>query len=255
MTGFHAIVAGRNCENWVVRCLDSLASQRRPFDTIQVTDDASTDRTFSTVTNWVGEQAPDVQARVNAVRRGQRLGALRNQCDMIDRANPDPDDVLVFVDLDDRLAHSMVTIKLEAEYARPELDCTYGQYAPSPPSNTCQQARPYPHQVVAQRNYRSFAAQAGGILFNHLRTFRYRVFSQIDRDLNFCWPDGTWFQTCCDTAMMIPVLELAREHRVLDEVLYTYNSINPLSDWRQNAAEIDRTHGYILRTLLPLHQA
>lgn len=257
-TRFHAIVAGRNCENWVVRCLDSLASQERPFTSIQVLVDAGTDRTFDTAARWAEEHDPRIAAElwVTGLEKHRR-GALANQCTMIERAHPNPEDVLVFVDLDDRLAHNLVLDVLGGIYDNePDVECTYGSYRPVPDSPTCALPRPYPPHVIKTRSYRDYATQIdGGLLYNHLRTFRYRPFSEIDQDVNFKWPTGDWFMRCTDTAMMIPVLELAREHRFIDEPLYLYNSMNPLSDWRQDTDEIDRINRYILRRLKPIPPA
>jgi hypothetical protein len=48
---------------------------------------------------------------------------------------------------------------------------------------------------------------------------------------------------CCDTAIMLPCLELADgRHLMILEVLYFYTRDNPLIDCRNNQTAIDAAH-------------
>ncbi len=47
--------------------------------------------------------------------------------------------------------------------------------------------------------------------------------------------EGIYLPMAGDVALIIPLLEMAGEHvRYIDEVLYLYNRINPISDHKKN---------------------
>jgi len=250
VTDFHFIVAVRNGGPWIRRCLDSLASQRDQRFVIHVTDDASEDDTVKEIQRFRIEN-PTV--RIRPVANRLRMGAMYNQYNAIARAHADRRDVCVIVDGDDYLAHDNVLNVLARCYDHSsELVCTYGNYRSEPHSQTCIAPEPYPKVVAKDRDVRRWSL-VNGIKVNHLRTFRAGAFMKIDPARNFCWPNGNWFRVCCDTAVMIPLLEMAWLHyRFIDEILYVYNSENPDSDWRQSAFEINQTNHYILGELSPV---
>lgn len=249
---FHFITTTRNAEQWTERCLNSMLSQKDQEFTINFVDDASTDGTFDAAHRAFDVDTPDNLVGLTFGYQEERRGAPENQCHAIAAANPEPDDVIIIVDGDDYLPHDQVLNRLAEVYADDTVEMTYGSYEPDPPSSTCPAVRPYPKEVAKNRTFRSWTAQHG-CMFNHLRTFRFRLFDQIDQDKNFKWPDGTWFDFGVDFAFMIPLLELAGEnYRFIPETLLMYNSENPASDWRRSAREADRVHHYVLAELPPV---
>jgi len=175
----------------------------------------------------------------------ENKGALYSQVEAINALSPEDDDVIVWVDGDDWLAHQNVLKYLSKFYDAHKCLMTYGNYRPDPSSDTCPQPKSYPKEVVLDNSYR-VSAYTCGLLFNHLRTVKYLLFKHL-KESDFTWPDGTWFKCAGDTAVMIPCLELAGgRYRYIDKELYVYNTSNPVSDWRRWSNEIDRTHKYIL---------
>ena len=153
--------------------------------------------------------------------------------------------MIVFVDGDDQLTHINVLSYLDNIYSNNKnIELTYGSYQSVPYAATCPPAVPYPPGVVEGKHYRHHTRKHG-LLINHLRTFKYKLFLMMDEDVDFKL-NGEWFSVATDTAMMIPALELSKEHKVIKDVLYNYSSDNPISDWRVNSKEIDRVHDYIL---------
>lgn len=237
---FKIIVCGRNCFPWVEGCLNSLATQTDGDFDVCVVDDASDDGTAEIVRemcdrlNW--------QYVVNA----RRMGAMFNQVHairMLDEGQPD--DVIVFVDMDDRLADDTVLAYLRKVYQR-GYKVVYGQYRSEPHSRTCNPAEDYPLHVKRGNSYRKH-----GLLFNHLRTLKYEIFNQLT-DADFTFSNGEWFQACCDAAIMIPALELSKGNYYFNKrILYVYNSENPTSDWRRQARVVNKVHYYILNVLAP----
>lgn len=229
---------------WIKGTLDSISEQDYDHYTVCVVDDASTDE----------GQADFIEAYCKSqgweyILREKHVGAMGNQVAAINRICLYDDDVIVIVDGDDRLASNDVLSYLSHVYSKGTVDMTYGSYIPDPPSPTCPMPRAYPQEVVAAGNYRTWTRKHG-IIFNHLRTFKYGLFKQMNEDVDFKWPDGKWFEACADTAIMIPALELSGgRHRYISKKLYIYNSENPISDWRKRADTINKTHEYILGTL------
>lgn len=242
MTRYLIISTSRNAAPWLAGSLGSIGAQAPAagdtFD-VCVIDDASDDESPDVIEAFARKNGWTY--RLNT----ERLGALRNQCEAIDMLNPAPDDVIVFVDGDDRLAHPQVLAHLHEYYWDPEVLLTYGSYRPVPASATCPMPQPYPPDVIKRRTFRTQINRIG-IPYNHLRTFRAGPFLALDRDVRCKWPDGTWFSACPDGALMLPILEsVGHRHRFIREVLYEYNSANDDSEWRVRPREIDRTYQYV----------
>lgn len=240
---FQIVVASYNSMDWLPKTLQSIADQNYEDFNVCVVDDASTDRnqwpfikSFCEDHGWI------------SIVHDKNMGALYSQVEAIKALSPDDHDVIVWVDGDDWLINRNVLKNLKNIYNSGNYLMTYGNYVSEPFSKTCPQPSAYPREVVIDNSYRG-SAYKYGILFNHLRTVKYLLFKQLDES-DFTWPDGSWFRCAGDTAVMIPCLELAGgRYKYVDTPLYVYNTVNPVSDWRKQSPEIDRTHSYILRTL------
>lgn len=237
-------MAGWNCAGWARESMASVEAQTvRSFD-VCVTDDASRDGTHEIVREFCEQHGWTYF--INTENRG----TLWNQVGMIRAICTDPDDVIVFVDLDDRLAHERVFEVLDRYYAT-GIDMAYGSYVSEPFSATCVPSRPYPPHVVRHNSYRHFARFEGGIVHNHLRTFKYKLFQSM-QDSDFTYEDGTWLKTGPDSALMFPALELSGGNwAFMPEILYIYNSENAQSDWRRWPRVVDAAHARILDELPP----
>lgn len=240
---YKIVVAAYNCGDLIERCLKSIEVQNHPNFDVCIVDDASDDVRMRHVISEYAERNG-----WTAFFNEENMGALYNHCMAIDAICSDPEDVIVFVDGDDALAHNRVLKRLDSYYDK-DVDLTYGQYRSVPYSATCSLAQPFPNSVIADNSYRQFArSKHGGLLTNHLRTFKYKLYQRMDPEIDFKNRFGYWYQTCTDTAMMIPALEIAGpgKHRFIREVLYLYTSDNPISDWRVNLKYIDENHKDIL---------
>jgi glycosyltransferase involved in cell wall biosynthesis len=206
-----------------------------------VVDDNSSDRKMRDIVteyaeNWGWEY----------ILQDERRGAMYNQVKAIERLDPDPEDVIVWVDGDDRLAHNNVLTNLR-HYYRDDTVLTFGNYDTDPPDPACPEVRDFPPETIHDLSYRKHALDGRGMFFNHLRTVKFHIFDQLC-DADFKDRRGKWFTTNCDTAVMIPCLELARgKHKVIDEVLLTYTSDGEQADWRVRPKEVDKNNQEILR--------
>lgn len=238
---FLIVVTGRNCEPWAKACLDSIASQTLNHRMrVCVVDDASNDRTWDIVAGY----APLADVGWRFHHRPRPVGAMRNQWDAWRELAPADDDVVVWVDLDDRLAHDRVLETVERAYLDGAL-VTYGSYRSEPHAATCHQAAAYPVDVLTDGQglrWHIVHTRGAGIRFNHLRTVSGRVMAHIEK-ADLVGPRGDFWETGADAAVMTPAIELAAERTVvLPDVLYVYTSDNPMSDWRRNTRLVQRNH-------------
>ena len=238
MTRFCIVVAVYKAPQYIERCLTSLQEQDYDDYTVCIVDDNSEEpeqheviRKFAERNDWT------------AIFNEERKGALYNQVMAIKTVCQNPEDVVVFVDGDDQLTHINVLNYLDNVYQEQDMELTYGSYQSVPFAATCPAAVPYPPDVVGANAYRHHTRKHG-LLINHLRTFKYKLFLMMDEDVDFKL-NGEWFAAATDTAMMIPALELAKKHKVIKDVLYNYSSDNPISDWRVNSKIIEEVHDYI----------
>lgn len=244
------VTVGRNCEPFALRSLESIAAQSFPGMRVAVVDDASDDGTGDVVRSFC-EGRPGWVHQVNDERRG----AMRNQYDAWNALDPRPEDVVVWCDLDDRLAHASVLAALSRVY-RGNLGLTYGNYRPTHTHDgpcdercscwSCPPVRPYPRSVLVRGQLRSFIRSGGGFRFNHLRTVRYDVLSRLTIE-DMQDDDGNWWTSGPDGAVMIPCLEMVGpRHRVLADEFLLYTADNPDSEWRTIVDTVRANHAQML---------
>ncbi len=233
---FNFVVTGRNCLQWVGPCLDSIAAQKDQDFDVCIVDDASDEMIQRDIVRRYAHEY-----KWALIQNETRQGAMFNQYTAWNALAPNDGDVVVWVDLDDRLAHANVLNVLRRHYDDGAL-MTYGSYTPDPPSSTCLQAAPYPEWVVKNRYHRGYHQ----FLFNHLRTVSWDVLRRID-EREFRDHEGKWFMSACDAAVMMPAMEIAGERcHVIDEILYIYTSDNSYSDWRIQPERVNIDHDTIL---------
>jgi glycosyltransferase involved in cell wall biosynthesis len=235
---FQVVVTQRNGEYFLSRCLASIAAQTDPNVDVCVVDDASTDGSLPVIDKFAAREAWKV------ISNETQVGAMHNQWKAIQFLDPTDEDVIVWVDGDDRLASPDSLAILRREYDDDTL-MTYGNYRPDPPSDTCPPALPYPPEVVAANEVRKHTLEEG-VLYNHLRTVKYGIFAHLSEE-DFQFDDGTWFPTTPDVAVMIPCMELAGDRvKVLEAELLIYTSDSPDAEWRSRPDDAVRVGEYVL---------
>lgn len=234
---FKVVCTGRNSVKWVKDCIESIYTQEEmELMDVCIVDDASTDGTAELVEHF-GEKT-GFDYTLQTVRKY----AMYNQLWAIGVLDPQPEDVIVWVDLDDRLASDWSLTKVREVYDAKGVDLTYGTYRPEPFSKTCAMPKRYDPQTEADNDYRKADANGYGMRYNHLRTLKFKIFDQIPKDY-FLDRNGNYFTTGPDTAIMLPALELAHgNYECIPDCLYIYNSENPNSEWRVVVKEVNSNH-------------
>ncbi|MCL4360898.1 glycosyltransferase family 2 protein [Candidatus Dependentiae bacterium] len=235
---FVIVVASYNNKNYCEWNLKSIYNQRYNNYEVRYVDDCSDDGTEIIVKKIISQYKQ--WDRTKFVRNEKRVGALKNQYDMITSCKDE--DVIVIVDGDDALADLSVLNYLDSIYKDPNIWLTYGQFKEINSGNIgfC---KPMPEHIVKNNDFRKW-----GDIPSHLRTFKAGLFKRIKKeDLML---NGQFFSMTGDMAAMIPMIEMASQghFKFIDKILLHYNDRNPISDHIVNK-DLQRSIDLYIRSL------
>ena len=201
---FVFLVCGRGVEpGRLRRCLASIARQKGPGWGAVLFDDASEPRIAQHFDIACGLLGP----RCTVVRNRRRRGLLANMTTAVRTICTDPETVIVTLDADDALIGDHVLERLAEAYAR-GADATVGSMLRTDKSAD------YPVELEDPRRKR------GGNVWQHLRSFRKRLFDAIpDEALRL---DGDYVDIATDWAFMLPIIEMAEHPVHIVEPLYLH---------------------------------
>jgi glycosyltransferase involved in cell wall biosynthesis len=195
----NVLVPFRNVRPYIGECLDSIVRQQYGRVEVFLLDDCSSDRSLDAVAD---------RERVNKIRFDAPRGVSHNAAWMLRQAPFDDEDVVVFVDGDDRLIGTDVFELIDGYYREGAL-ITYGSYVRSDGTHGfC-----HPHSPMEFRCLRSAPFKAG-----HLKTFKYKVYKQLlaqdPVEDAFKDDEGRYLPMSSDVALMLPLIEIAGPERV-----------------------------------------
>jgi glycosyltransferase involved in cell wall biosynthesis len=221
---FKIVVPSFNSVNYLPKTLSSIEQQDNKNYEVCVIDDCSTIAKqreiildFCQRNGWI------------FIFRKKNEGALAGIVEAIRGFNCTDDDVIVMIDGDDWLYDSSVLTKLDKIYTEEDVYLTWGQFETYPPKCIhINYALPIPDVVIEQKLYREIVD-----CFGHLKTYKYRLFREI-KDTDLRDPKtGEYFRVSWDKALMYPMLEMASyKVRFVPDILYVYNIVNPLNDFK-----------------------
>jgi SAM-dependent methyltransferase/glycosyltransferase involved in cell wall biosynthesis len=201
---FIFIISGRNVPPARFRrCWDSvLAQSRTDWGAIVVDDDSHR--------AWALELEHTCATRrqqTTLVRNAAREGLLANTVHALRDFCTNPESIIITLDADDMLTTSNVLDELSARYAA-GADLTVGSMLRT------DKAKDYPV------NFDNPRAHRGGNVWQHLRTFRKRLFDQVtDTELQI---DGEFVDLASDWALMLALVERAEHPVCIDKPLYLH---------------------------------
>lgn len=224
MKDFTIVIPSFNNIKWYTRNLDSVLNQAYHKYNIIYTDDCSTDGTADAVENYVNKKQ-QWKDKFTLIRNKERKGAMENLYDMI-HSIPD-DNIILTVDGDDWLAHRNVLNKLNEIYSQPNIWITWGQYKDSQGGIGC--SREIPKHIIASNSYRKFRWCT-----SHLRTFYAWMFKKIPKE-EFLNNDGKFYAMAWDLIFMQALVEFSHgKGKFIPDILYIYNTENPIQDCKVN---------------------
>jgi glycosyltransferase involved in cell wall biosynthesis len=212
------ISTGWRCEQYYQRCIESVLSQKCIGAMVMmsiVIDESVGGYPYLDTFFKSKSKIP-----IRFIKKSNRMGKVFNFIQAVKNTNPQPEDILCDVDLDDYLEPGALQ-RVATEYRKKnDLLLTYGSYR-------MESGRPARFNgFYTTESYRTSPWYA-----THLKTFKYKLFSRIANGDLF-GRDGKFLQICADVAMMFPMLEMAGLSRIkhIPQVLYCYNDLNPLND-------------------------
>ncbi len=221
---FTIVIPSYNNEKYAERNIRSALDQEYGNYEIFFIDDCSMDRTL-TVVEETSKNHPH-RDKLHIIRNEKNLGALANFYNTIHQL--DNQKIVVVLDGDDHLAHNKVLEKLNSYYENPDVWITYGSYLEYPSYREGTFSRPIDVKILKEGSIKRKAW-----LTSHLRTFYAGLFNRVP--LSDFLHKGKFYPSSADTAMMLPMIELAREHTYfIPEIFYIYNYENPNNDTLKN---------------------
>jgi FkbM family methyltransferase len=227
-----------NCQDYITRCIDSIATQ--DYDNYQciLVNDCSTDATAERVAGAIAALPADIQAKFTVINNTERQGAVYNQVAVF-RAIDDPEAIVMIIDGDDSLVNDNSIFSYFNSVYDGSTEFTYGSCW-SMVDHIPLISQPYPEKIKQARAYRQH--RFNWIMpYTHLRTFKQHLITGIP-DSNFQDTTGAWFRAGGDGSTFYSLIEAADPNKVkcLQEVVYNYNDINPLNDYKVNSDEQTR---------------
>lgn len=221
---FVVIIASYNNQPYAKKNILSVLNQNYTNFRVIYIDDHSTDKTLFEATHALKDHPK--KEKVEFFRNRKNLGAMENHYHAIHRCKRD--EICVILDGDDWFSSQDALKILDSYYQNPNCWMTWGSYLEFPQMRLGSYSKKAEINDLVLANLRKKPWQT-----SHLRSFYAGLFHRIKKqDLQM---NGKFVPVCCDVAEMIPLLEMARERAFfVPEILYIYNTANPISDSKVN---------------------
>jgi FkbM family methyltransferase len=232
-----------NSENYLRKCIWSVAQQDYQNYHHYLIDDCSTDSGYEVCLGVIAELPADIKNKFTLIKNKQNQGAVCNQVSNI--RQHDPDAIIMLLDGDDWLINNNTIFDLYNDIYAAGAEFTYGSCW-SVVDDIPLIAQPYPEQVKQDRSYRSHRFN-WNMPYPHLRTFRKKLLDELP-DSVFKDTNGEWYGAGGDNAVFYHLIEQADPDAVVcvPDVMYCYNDTNPLNDYKVNAEEQNLTASAII---------
>ena len=232
-----------NAENYIQRCILSIVQQDYDNYQLILVDDASTDRSHEITKLVLGSLPADIQKKCKLVRNSSNMGAVYNHYHSLHKA--EEGDIIMLIDGDDCLINNNTVFHLYNDLYQQGAEFTYGSCW-SLADNIPLIAQDYPQEVKMNRSYRQHKF-AWNMPYTHLRTFTKSLFNGVSEN-RFKDNEGNWLRAGGDGALFYEMIERADPNKVVavKEIVYNYNDVNPLNDYKINAEQQTKNAQLIL---------
>ena len=220
-----------NCQDYIERCVDSVACQ--DYDNYRhiLIDDASTDNTVAVLANKLRALPKNLQDKFTVIVNPENRGAVLNQVEII-RKLPD-DAIVMLLDGDDSLVNDNSIFAYYNSLYHEDVEFTYGSCW-SMVDNIPLISQPYPEEIKKQGMFRHYQFN-WGLPYTHFRTFKKHLINMAPDNL-FQDSKGNWYKAGGDGSVFYALIEAADSNKIrcLQDIVYNYNDINPLNDYKVN---------------------
>ena len=227
-----------NCAHYIAKCIDSVATQDYNNYRHILIDDCSTDNSADVAEYVISQLPEELQSKFTLIRNSSNQGAVKNQIDTIRTLNDNA--IVMLLDGDDTLVNDNTILSYYNTTYDEYTEFTYGSCW-SMVDNIPLISQPYPERIKQSGNYRNH--HFNWILpYTHFRTFKKHLVNNID-DSMFQDSQGAWYKAGGDGSVFYALIEAADPDKVkcLQDVVYNYNDINPLNDYKVNGEEQNKT--------------
>jgi glycosyltransferase involved in cell wall biosynthesis len=217
-----------NAAPYIERCIESVLSQDYDNYHMYIIDDASSDNSYELAKQWAG-------SHVTVIKNDTNRGAVYNQIQVIRQYCQDTD-IVMLLDGDDSLVNDNTVFTYYNNLYDGTTEFSYGSCW-SMVDNIPLISQPYPEAVKAAKAYRKH--HFNWIMpYTHLRTFRKYLLNSCE-DQEFQDNNGAWFKAGGDGSVFYALIERADPGQVkcVQDIVYNYNDISPLNDYKVNAQE------------------
>ena len=248
---FVIIIPSYNNSKWVKKNIMSVINQEYYNWRAIFVDDYSDDNTFGKAKKLVDSYK--LNNSFLFVNNTTRKYQTHNR--YISYMSCQPEEICVFVDGDDWLAHDSVLKILNDEYTKHNLLASYGQFAYFENNKITIASGKYefPKNIVQTNSYRKY-----NWISQHLRTVKAEIMQSIPK-YQLQDENGEWLTKCSDMAEMFWALEHSNgHHKNIGSILYIYNKdssvTRPNSYYNDNTKDRDKLVSYIRSHPVPPNQ-
>jgi len=220
-----------------IACLESVFSQNYSNFRVIYIDDASPDRTYELVKNYIYEN--NLSDKIHVIHNDINRKMLPNHYLMGHLC--EDNEIIVSLDGDDKFYHENALKRINAAYMDPDVWVTYGQFK--------EEGAYVPHKPRPLMKYKLHPQIIRKLpfMFMQPRTYYAGLFKQIPREyfLNHL----EFYETAGDVAIMTFLIDLAREHTYfIPEEIYSYNNDTAYNEYRFERDHQLNTEKLILTT-------
>ncbi len=210
---------------WYKENLNSIFLQNYTNYRVVYVDDLSPDNTGLLVEKYVKSKGQNY--RFTLIKNKKRKLAMANIYNAVVNYCQN-DEIVVMVDGDDFLAQPDVLKYINHVYSTQNVWLTYGSNYFLSRCEPVGWAASFPKSVVTNNKFRAFKHG-----LTHMRTFYAWLFKKINmKDLMY---KNGFVPMTYDVAMFLPMIEMAgNRHLFIDKILYFYNDLNQISDFKVN---------------------
>ena len=226
-----------NSKDYILRCIESVATQNYKNYVMYLIDDASTDNSYEVAKTYVESLPASIRKNFVLINNKDNMGAVYNQVYTLRSYGEGINSIVMMLDGDDALVNDNNIFNFYNNlYSDGKTDFAYGSCW-SEIDNIPLISQPYPEEVRRNKTYRKHKFN-WGMPYTHLRTFRYELFLKIIMNPNgdsvFKDDLGNWFRAGGDNATFYSIIEQANPSKikVVSDIVYLYNDKNPLNDYK-----------------------